>query len=95
MTQEQAVARCRENARRCTRSEPRRRWERVRHPRPEGLRTIGKDGIPNLYAGKCVSCREQVPPFRGEVVLEGRRTAVVCPACRMGGVVSSAIRGAV
>lgn len=92
LTTEQAVERCKHNAARCVRSEPRRRWERVRHPRPEGLRIIGKDGVPNIYAGKCVSCRETVLPFRGEVVLEGRALRVLCPGCRMGGVVALAVR---
>jgi hypothetical protein len=92
VTQEQAQERCKANARRCTPTEPRRRWERLRHPRPEGIRTIGPDGVPNLYPGSCVSCREPVPSFHGEVVLEGRRTAVICPACRMGGLFTVAVR---
>jgi hypothetical protein len=92
LTQEQAVERCRVNAGRCARSEPRRRWEKLRHPRPEGLKTIGKDGVPNLYPGECVSCRQPVPSFQGEVVVAGRRTAVVCAACRMGGVFAVAVR---
>jgi hypothetical protein len=92
LTTEQAVARCKANAAKCARSEPRRRWERDRHPRPTGLRTVGKDGTPNIYPGACVSCREHVPAFRGEVVLEGRRTCVLCPACRMGGLFAVAVR---
>ena len=92
LTTEQAVERCRENAARCTRSEPRRRWERERHPRPEGLKIIGKDGIPNAYPGYCCVCRTPVEAFGGELVREGRRVAVVCPSCRMGGVVAVAVR---
>ena len=100
LTTEQAVERCKANARRCTpdwdghkhRTEARRRWERLRHPRPEGLRTIGRDGVPNLYPGECVSCRTWVPQFGGEVVVEGRATRVICPACRMGGLFATAVR---
>jgi hypothetical protein len=92
VTLEQAVDRCKVNAARSVRSEPRRRWERVRHPRPEGLRTIGKDGIPNAYQGTCACCREPVRAFEGELVREGRAVRVVCAACRMGGVVAVAVR---
>jgi hypothetical protein len=92
LTVDEAIDRCRVNADRCTRSEPRRRWERERHPRPEGLTIIGPDGTPNAYPGACCVCRTPVEAFGGELVREGRRVAVVCPSCRFGGVVAVAVR---
>ena len=58
----------------------------------KGLKIIGKDGIPNAYPGYCCVCRTPVEAFGGELVREGRRVAVVCPSCRMGGVVAVAVR---
>lgn len=100
LTIDQCLDRCRVNAEKCTkldwdghkhRSEPRRDWERKRHPRRPGLRVMGEHGLPNLYAGRCV-CGITVAPYQGEVVRDGRRWQVLCPSCRMGGLFAVALQ---
>lgn len=79
LTVHEVQDRCRQNALRCVRSDPRRQWERQNHPRrPQGLQ---RPGVANRYGGLCVDCGLHVPPLGGEAVLSGRRWRVLCSEC--------------